>query len=81
MTNVDGLDPYRFRRKMEKVRFMKEEMDGEVFISRQSQNFSFIDDMIKVLLPMCTFNWRENNYVSRQRKSIKRRNESINTII
>ena len=45
----DGLHPYFFRRKMEKTRSMKEEMDEEVFISRQSRHFSFIDNMIKVL--------------------------------
>ena len=55
---------------------MKEEMDGEVFISRQSRHFSFIDNMIKVLFLVCTLNWRVINYVSRQGKSIKKRNES-----
>ena len=30
----DGLDPYFFHQNMEKKRFSKEEMDGEVFISR-----------------------------------------------
>ena len=56
---------------------MKEEMDGEVFISRQSRHFPFIDNMIKLLFPICTLIWRVNNYVSRQEKG--RRNE--NTII
>ena len=65
-----------FRRKMEKTRFMKEEMDGEMFISRQSRHFFFIGNMIKVLFPNCTLNWRVNNYVSRQIKSINSRNES-----
>ena len=31
MSISDGLDMYFFRRKMEKTRSMKEEMDGEVF--------------------------------------------------
>ena len=31
--------PVFFRRKMEKTRSMKEEMDVEVFISRQSRHF------------------------------------------
>ena len=35
MSISDGLDPYFFRRKMEKTGSMKNEMDGEVFISRQ----------------------------------------------
>ena len=37
----DGLDPYFFRRKMEKALSMKEEMDGEVFIFRQSGEVLF----------------------------------------
>ena len=40
MYNSDGLDPYIFRRKMERTRPMKEEMDREVFISRPSRQFS-----------------------------------------
>ena len=74
MSVSDGLDPYFFCRKMGKTRSMKEEMDGEVFISHQSRHFSFLDNMIKVLFPICTLNWRVNNHVSRQGKD--RRNES-----
>ena len=33
---------------MEEMWSMEEEMDGEVFISRESRHFSFIDSMIKV---------------------------------
>ena len=36
----DGTDSYLFRRKMEKTRSVKEEMDGRVFISRKSRHFS-----------------------------------------
>ena len=36
--------------------------------------------MIIVLFPFCTLNWRVNNYVSRQRKGINRRNERTNII-
>ena len=32
MSFSDGLDPYFFRRKMERTRSMKEEMDEDVFI-------------------------------------------------
>ena len=39
-----------FCRKMEKTRSMKRK-DGEVFFSRQSRHFSFLDNMNKVLLP------------------------------
>ena len=80
MTNLmsisDGLNPYSSRRKMEKTRSMKEEKDGEVFISHQNRHFSFIDKMIKVLFPICNLIWRVNNYIFRQRKGIIRRNES-----
>ena len=31
MSTSDGLDPYFFRRKIEKTRCMEEELDGEVF--------------------------------------------------
>ena len=37
----NGSDPYFFRREMEKTRSVKEEMDREVFISRQSRPFPF----------------------------------------
>ena len=39
MSISDRLDQYLFCRKMEKTRFMREEMDGNVFISRQSRHF------------------------------------------
>ena len=81
MSFSDGLDPLFFRRKMEKTRSINEEMDGEVFIPHQRPHFSFIDNMIKLLFPMCSLNWRVNNYVSRQGKGIKRRKESTNIII
>ena len=80
MSFSDGLHPYLFRRKMKKTRFMKEEMDGEVFISRQSRLFSFIDNVIKVFFPNFTLIWRVNNYVSREGKGINRRNENTMNI-
>ena len=46
MSISNGLDPYTFRRKMEKTRSVKEEMDGKVFISRQSRHISFVIIMI-----------------------------------
>ena len=30
---------------------MEDEMDGDVFISRQSRNFSFVNNMIKSAFP------------------------------
>ena len=47
----DWSDPYIFRRKMEKTRSVKEEMEGNVFISRQSRHNFFVIIMIKVLFP------------------------------
>ena len=40
MSISDGLDPYFSVEKWKKTRSVKEEMDGEVFISRQSRHFS-----------------------------------------
>ena len=40
MSISDGLDRYFFRRKMEKARPVKEELDGGVFISHRSWRFS-----------------------------------------
>ena len=65
MSISDRLDQYFFRQRMEKTRSMKEEMmDGEVFIFRPSQHFSFIDNKIKVLFFICILNWRVGNYIS-----------------
>ena len=44
-------DPYFFRRKMEKTWSVKEEIEGKLFISRQSRHISFVIIMIKVLFP------------------------------
>ena len=51
----DWSDPYIFRRKMEKTRSVKEEMEGKLFISRQSRHISFVIIMIKVLFPTLYF--------------------------
>ena len=79
MSISEGLDQYIFRRKTEKTRLMWEEVDGRAFISRQSWHFLFIQlkyNTIKVLFPIYILTWRENEYISRQGKGIKRRNES-----
>ena len=47
----DWSDTYIFRRKMEKTRSVKEEMEGKLFISRQSRHISFVIIMIKLLFP------------------------------
>ena len=76
----NGLESYIFCQKMEKTRSGKEEMDGKVFIYRWSRHFSFVNDIINVLFPICTSNWRVNIYVSRQGKGINRKNEITNNI-
>ena len=50
-------------------------MDGKVFLSRQSRLFSFIVNIIEVLLSICTLTWPANSYVSSQGKGINRRTE------
>ena len=47
----DWSDTYIFRRKMGKTRSVKEEMEGKLFISRQSRHIFFVIIMIKVLFP------------------------------
>ena len=47
----DWWDRYIFRRKMKKTRSVKEEMEGKLFISRQSRHSSIVIIMIKVLFP------------------------------
>ena len=69
MSISDGSNRTFSCRKMGKKRSVREEMDGRVFISRQSRHpFSLINNMNKVLFPICTLIWRVNNYVSRQGK-------------
>ena len=54
---------------------MREEMEGNVFISHQSRHFRFNNLMMKVVFPTCTLTWHLNNYVSRQGRGKSRRNE------
>ena len=54
---------------MEKTRSVKEEMDGKVFFFPARVGISHsINNMTKVLFPICTLIWRVNIYVSRQGK-------------
>ena len=39
-----------------------------VYFPPESASFSLVNNMIKVLFPICTLIWRVNNYVSRQGK-------------
>ena len=48
---------------------MMEEMDGKVVYFLPESAYSAFDVLIsEVLFPICTSNWRVNNYVSRQEK-------------
>ena len=67
--------------KMEKLRSMEEETDGEAFLSRQSLCFSSVGNMIKVHFLICTLNWRVNKKVSLQGKSINTKAQSTNLFI
>ena len=51
MSVSNGLYPSFFCQKMGRTQPMKKEMDGEVFISRQSWHFPFIDNMIQKFSP------------------------------
>ena len=63
-----GPDPYLFCRKMEKTWSVKEEVDGECLFPARVGISPLINNMTKVLFPICTLIWRVNNYVSRQGK-------------
>ena len=61
---------------MEKTRSVKEEMEVNVFISRQSRHISFVIIMIKVLLHTLYLYLVYKQFFSRQAKGTNRRNES-----
>ena len=62
----DGLGPSIFCRKMEKARPIKEDMDGEVFISRQSRHFNIDVLIYRVIFSICNLTWRVDKSVSSQ---------------
>ena len=69
MSISDGLGPSIFCRKMEKARPMREEMDVRVvYFPPESALSPLMLYFSTVLFPICTLNWRANNYVSRQEK-------------
>ena len=75
MSIFDGTGPSIFCRKIEMTRPLREEKDGNgVFLARVG--ISTLIFLLQILLPICTLTWRVNN-VSRQGKSINRRNESM----
>ena len=77
MSISDGLGLSIFCRKMEWTRPVREVMGEKVLIFCQSQYFCFDVAIMKVICPICTSNWRENNYISRQGKDINKRNEEM----
>ena len=69
MSISDGLGPSIFCRKMEKVRPMREEIDGGVvYFPPESALLPLMLYLSTVLFPICTLTWRISNYVSRQEK-------------
>ena len=81
MSILFELGPYFFHRKMENTLPMKGEMDGKVYISRQSRRLSFVSNMNKVIFLVCTLTWRVNIYASRQGNGLNRRNEGTDFIV
>ena len=76
------IGPYFFLSKVGKdaVREGRNGWKG-VYFPPESASFSLINNMSKVLFPICTLIWRVNNYVFPPRKGISRRNESTIIII
>ena len=74
--NFRRIGPYLFLSQDGKDAVREGKMDGEVFISRQSRHlFNLINNMIKVLFPVCTLIWRVKKSFP-PRKSLNRRDES-----
>ena len=75
----EGLDPYLFLSKDRKdavhERRNGRRAESSLFPARVGI-FLFIGNIIRVLFPICTLNWRLNIYVFRQGKGINRKNES-----
>ena len=67
----DGSDLYIFHRKTENTWSVKEEVDGEVFISPQSRHISFVFMMIKVLFPTLYIHLACKQFCFPPRKSYK----------
>ena len=74
----DGSGPYVFYRKMEMTRPVRKQMEGKVFICRESRRFLFVDNVNKLLFFFLCLDF-VNNYVYRQGKCTNRRNESTKT--
>ena len=76
MSISDGLNPYFFRRKMEKTRSMKEEIDGKVFISLQNRHFSLYSYYDYSIFPYLYLDLACKQLCFPPRKGVSRRNES-----
>ena len=81
MSISDGSEPYFFCRKMEKTRSVKEEMDGKVFISRQSRHFWLWCDDLWSTFPYLFLDLAGKQLCFPPRKGINRRNKKTVIII
>ena len=81
MFNSDRLGPYNFPQKSNKTRPKRKEMDGNVLnIPQSPQFYLFLISLIEVPFPTCTLTWHVNDFDSRQREGMMRKNESTNII-
>ena len=75
------LRPYAFRRMLEKMGSMRKEMDGGVFMSRQSRHFSFVTNMVKLLFPTLHLDLACKQVIFPPSKGTDKSNENTNIII
>ena len=66
---------------MDLKKSLKEEMDEELFTSRQICILLLYIILLKYFSPTSTLNWRLNSFVSRQGKGINKKNENSIIII
>ena len=76
MSISDGFEPYFCCQNIEKTRSKKEEMDGEVFISRQIRHFSFYGQYDWSTFPYLYLDLLCKQLCFAPRKNMNRRNES-----
>ena len=78
MSISDGLGPSIFCRKIERMRLVREEMDGNLVYFKPESAFLFgFFWLMYVLFPICSLTWRVSNYVSRQKREMKVRERTI----
>ena len=77
----EGLDPYFIRPKMEKTPYMREKIDGEVFISRQIRHFSLYKYYDKSTFPSLYLSLACKQLCFPPRKGLNRRKERTMILI